>query len=365
MTMRRQQQTAGTSSQQFQASGDMEVHVHGVTAADVVSIIRTEVDAVRGELTAMASQAGSLAEARLRAFQDHVVDQFAQAPQLREAFADPDFQFSLRDAGRAAVSNDDQHTEDLLVDLLKNRAERGNQARVRLATSHAIRAADKLSVETLNGLTALWALEHLKAKVPGIVNALLTGENIARPLIEMGLPGDATWTQDAEALNLVRTLPISTRTVYRQFLTQQVAPYLNPGINQAESAELIAQATEQCPWLRDKLQPHPLKEGFIVLPGATADEFTATIPPEYEQTAEIAQLIGRNGYGQQDNTATTEFAQRINQSDALSRIADWWDKVPALNLTLIGSVVGFVNARRYVQFEGARTIAELLAPPPA
>jgi hypothetical protein len=126
---RQQQQSAGDSSQQFQASRDMEVHVHGVTAADVVSITRVEVDAVRSELTAMASRAGSLAEERLRAFQDHVVDQFADVPHLREAFADPDFQFSLRDAGRAAVSNDDQHTEDLLVDLLKNRAEQGNHAR--------------------------------------------------------------------------------------------------------------------------------------------------------------------------------------------------------------------------------------------
>jgi hypothetical protein len=44
-------------------------------------------------------------------------------------------QFSLRDAGRAAVSNEDKHTEDLLVDLLTNRAEQGNHSRVRLATS--------------------------------------------------------------------------------------------------------------------------------------------------------------------------------------------------------------------------------------
>jgi hypothetical protein len=363
----RQDQTAGEGSQQLQAGRDMGVVniYEGVSAADVVEITRAEIDSVRRELIGLASRADTVVEARLRAFQDRVVEQFAEAPQLREAFADPDFQFSLKDASRAAVSNDDQHTEDLLIDLLKNRAERGNHARVRLATSHAIRAADKLSLETLHGLTALWALISLTASVPGITGTLASAENVAHALLAMGLTDNLTWTQDADTLNLVRTVYLSTRTPYRQVLTQRVAPYLNPGINLEESAELITTATSKCPCLRDKLHPHPLKEGFIVLPGTSRDEFVAELPVDCEQTPELDQLIAQNGYGQQDGTATTEFLQKINQSDAMSKIADWWDKVPSLNLTVVGYVIGFVNAKRYVQWGGAQTIGELLAFPPA
>jgi hypothetical protein len=216
-------------------------------------------------------------------------------------------------------------------------------------------------VETLNGLTAIWTLSSLRARPPGIESSLRTAEANAKSLIQMGLPDYPSWTDDAEALNLLRTIPLGSATLYRQFLVQQVAPYLNPGINQTDSADLIAIATEQCPWLEDKLHPHALKEWFVRLPGTNQDELVAAMPSACTQTAELGQLIAQNGYGQQDNTAVTEFTQRINQSADISRIADWWDNVPALSLTVIGQVIGFVNARRYVQFQGAQTVGEFLA----
>src|SRR4051812_35615375 len=104
----RQQQTSGDHGSQLQAGRD--INVIGVTAADVVEITRNEVSRVLDDLTLTAA---SLAEERVQRFEGRVLEQFAENPTLRTAFGDPDFQFSLRDAGRAAVSNDDKHTEDL------------------------------------------------------------------------------------------------------------------------------------------------------------------------------------------------------------------------------------------------------------
>jgi hypothetical protein len=357
-----QEQSAGDHSEQYQAGRDMHVEVHGVTAADVVAITRSEVSRVREELTAAAE---AVAADRLRKFESRILEQFEQNDHLRGAFADPDFQFSLRDAGRAAVSNDDQHTEDLLVDLLKNRAEQGNQARVRLATSQAIRAADKLSLEALNGVTGLWALQFLKSGVPGVAPALRAGELVATGLVGMGLPDDPSWTEDADALNLVRLGGggmVMERARYRDFMARREPGIpLNPGIDQEASRDLIEAARSKCPWLEDKLQPHPLRPGFLLLVGDNAEEFLAAVPADSEAPPELHQLVSMNNFGVQDQTVIAAFGEKVDECENLREVADWWDRVPNLDLTVVGRVIGFVNARRHVEFGGARTVAELLA----
>jgi hypothetical protein len=143
-----QDQEAGDNSEQQQAARDIiNITQVGVSAANVIAITRSETKRIiEGELTPAAER---IAHERLDQFEQKMIDRFAEDPQLRKAFADPDFQCSLRDASRAAASNDDDHTEDLLVDLLANRAAEGNSARLRLITSRAIQAADKLSIEAL------------------------------------------------------------------------------------------------------------------------------------------------------------------------------------------------------------------------
>src|SRR4051794_32355431 len=98
--MAKQSQRAGEHSQQIQADGDVYV---GVTAADVVEITRNEVSRVLDELT---SAAKGKAETRSSALAERVIEHFQARPELFDAFGDPDFQYSLQDAGRAAASND-------------------------------------------------------------------------------------------------------------------------------------------------------------------------------------------------------------------------------------------------------------------
>jgi hypothetical protein len=140
----RQNQSAGDESQQQQAGRDIiNITQVGVSREEIVAITRDETRrAIQDELPTIAQD---IAGERLHRFGDKVIDRFERDPAIRPAFADPDFQYSLADASRAAASNDDEHTDDLLVELLANRAEQGNSARLRLTTNRAIQAADKLS----------------------------------------------------------------------------------------------------------------------------------------------------------------------------------------------------------------------------
>jgi hypothetical protein len=93
---------------------------------------------------------------------------------------------------------------------------------------------------------------------------------------------DVAWTEDADALGLVRLVTggYAARKPYRPALQDALGSYLNSGIEVENSRPLIEAATTACGSLSEMLSPHPLKPGFVVLPGKTRDDFIAALPSE-------------------------------------------------------------------------------------
>lgn len=354
--MTKQGQQAGDNSQQLQAAGD--ITVMGVSAADVVEITRMEVSRVVDELTLAARGTAHL---RTKALAERVIDAFQDKPELFQAFADPDFQYSLNDAGRAAASNEEQHTEQLLVDLLTNRAVEGNAARVRLATSHAIKAADKLTKDALNGLTALWAISSLTPHTASFGMLMSSATNIDAALVSLGLPADKGWIRDLDVLNLIRVHSSLRHMFYGELVRMWAKDDLVAGIDAAAAGHLLGSLTEAIPELDAHIIPHPLKPGFVRLTGKDKDELLSKLPSAASESQELEQLISQNGYGIQDDDANANLMKAVNESPVLAAVAEWWDVTPGFELTVVGEVVGFVNARRYIAFEGPTTINDLLA----
>jgi hypothetical protein len=353
-----QEQSAGAESQLLQAGRD--IIVSGLSAADVVEITRREVARVVEELTLSAK---TVAEERVQALGNRILERFAATPEHLSAFGDPDFQFSLNDAGRSAASNDDVHTEDLLVDLLANRAEAGNTSRVRLATSQAIRAADKLSVETLNGLTALWSLSFLTATAPDNVAAhAASARNVAEAVAALPLPDGLNWLQEAEALNLVRGYGggLLTRRPYREMYQERAAAHLVQGISQEQLNEFFEASGDELPDLAGKVVPHPLKPGHLKLHGENREQFLELFGDTASSVPRLEELIGLNGFGGRDAEAIRQWNALLDQSPAVAVVETWWNAAPYVDLTLVGRVIGFVNAKRHIGFEGAQTVAEFL-----
>lgn len=340
----------------FQAAGD--IIVAGVTAADVVEITRAEVSRAFDDL-GLAARA--VAEERVRALEDKIFERFAESPELMGAFADPDFQYSLRDAGRATASNEDEHTEKLLVDLLANRAEAGNTARVRLATSHAIRAADKLSLEALNGLTALWTISTLGASNKNLVQEqAASARSVARAVLALPLPPDNSWLQETDALNLTRSSSggLVTRKPYRELLQDRVAPHLVHGIPQDRYRELLE--PQEALDLANKVAKHQLKPEFLVLLAATREEFLQDLGEGFAVSQGLEQLITMNGFGARDPEAVKSWDDVLFAQPDVPTVAAWWDATPFVDVTMVGNVIGFVNARRHINFSGIASVSELL-----
>jgi len=352
--MNEQSQKAGADSQQYQAGRDITI---GVTAQEVVNITRAEVERSVDHLTAAAKE---VAEARNRALGDRIIEAFQGRPELFQAFADPDFQFSLRDAARAAASTDDEHTEQLLVDLLTNRAEEGGSTRVRLATSQAIRAADKLSKDALTGLTAIWVLSYLSTWGDTFAARMAQRSTTAAKLIALGLPSDQAWVSDLDILNLARVQSMMARQQYADLLAQRFSEFLVTGLDKTNDRTLLDDAQRVVPEIGLLLAEHPLKPGFIMLTPSDEVAVFASLPASAADIEIVKLLVGKNGYGMQDNTARANLAAAVAETASLATIQDWWQQTPAFDLTVAGDVVGFVNARRHVAIGNAASIADLL-----
>jgi hypothetical protein len=349
-----QSQKSGADSLQIQAGHDVIV---GVTAEEVVSITRTEIAHGIERLTATARE---VAEARVQALGDKIIGEFSTRPELIGAFADPDFQFSLRDAARIMASTGDEHTEQLLVDLLTNRAEEGSATRVRLATGQAIRAADKLSKEALNGLTAIWMLSFISSGATTFSEKLAGESENARTLLTSGLPPDNGWVSDLDVLNLARRQPLGGRGTYVDILAQRFGAFLVPGVDGEADQALLADAQRAAPELGSLIVEHPLKPGFFMLTPSDKEAVIAALPEGAAEEQAVKALIGKNGYGIQDNTARANFGVAITETAPLVTVRDWWSEVPAFDFTVAGDVVGFVNTRRYFSIANATSIADLL-----
>lgn len=335
------------------------VVVNGLSAADVVEITHTEISRVKEELTLVAQDT---AEARINSLIEAVTDHFADRPELFKAFGEPDFQYSLKDAARAAASNDEEHTEQLLVDLLANRASEGNGARVRLATSQALLAADKLSKEALNGITALWAITYLRWEGEELSARLSQAEEVAQSLLVLGLPAEPSWIEDADALNLLRVQHAGSRTrrTYTEVLRAKVREHLQPGIHPAWDQDLLDTVEKQVPGFTELLRPHPLKVNHLMLPHKSIDEVRETLPAGTSPSWQWMMLVRKAGVGTESRRAVEALDRILKERAAFSQIESWWNSVPMTDFTVVGDVIGFVNGRRYLEIEGVQTVGELL-----
>jgi hypothetical protein len=176
----------------------------------------------------------------------------------------------------------------------------------------------------------------------------------------MGLPSNNLWVEDADALNLIGLHPSTTsRKRYKDFFQEYVAADLVHGV---ESERLLGLLDEDAlAELKDLIRPHPLKPGFVVLVGHTREDFLSSVTSELRERPEVGQLADDNVFSVRDSAAVEEFVSRMNGSSALSAVEAWWDSVPPARFTVVGKVIGFVNTRRYIRFEGTTTVADLLS----
>jgi hypothetical protein len=142
-------------------------------------------------------------------------------------------------------------------------------------------------------------------------------------------------------------------------MSRRFNTYLVPGLDRDADGDLLSEAEQIIPEVHTLLVEHPLKPCYVMLTPPDQEAAKAALPEGATDIPAISMLIGKNGYGMNDNTAQSNFAARID-SGLLATVRDWWSTVPAFDFTVAGDVIGFVNARRHFNISNVGSVSDLL-----
>ncbi|WP_410875103.1 LPO_1073/Vpar_1526 family protein [Nocardia sp. A7] len=141
--MKDQDQLAGANSQQYQAGGSIEVHNHGMTAAEVADLAMT---IFRQNFIRFGEEAMQIAVSRAEELVDSYLRRMqSEAPAHISSAADPSMQRAIYTAQAEYASRGDSDLGSLLVEVLVERSqEKANTMRA-IALAEAIGASSKLT----------------------------------------------------------------------------------------------------------------------------------------------------------------------------------------------------------------------------
>ncbi len=151
--MNRQSQKGGDGSNNFQ-SEKMIVHV-GIDEKRAREVFQEMNLQLRKEYT---QEALEVANARVSEFENSLLPKMEQVDGALEAFSDPGFQLLLVEAQKTAASTERPADYDLLSELLVHRFQAGDNRNTRAGISLAVEIVDKVSDESLLGLTIAHAV---------------------------------------------------------------------------------------------------------------------------------------------------------------------------------------------------------------
>jgi hypothetical protein len=153
-----QTQEAADGAVAVQAGRDVVMHV-GVTPDEVRALAS---DTFKADFVKMLGMAEAIAEARANKVLDAFVEQIERVNPSALTYAnDPDFRYTLYTAQKTAARSGDGKLEDLLVELLVERACEAPRTLIQLVLNEAIEVIQRISNAQINALTLTFVLRHL------------------------------------------------------------------------------------------------------------------------------------------------------------------------------------------------------------
>lgn len=144
-----QNQQSGDSSTNIQAQ-NITIN-QGLNSEEARNIA---LDIYRSNFIELSSEAAKIALDQIKSFNDKFITKLHEEnSNLIQKFQDPSFQISLLNAQRECVRSNDKNIEDLLVEVLIERAEQDKRGIMQIAFEESINVLPKLTDKQINILT--------------------------------------------------------------------------------------------------------------------------------------------------------------------------------------------------------------------
>lgn len=285
MEINKQQQQAGEHSTQIQAENVHNTYnitnINGIDEQRARAICKEEYKIACQNWT---REAILIANERVHKLEDRLIPKMQKYDETLKAFADPSFQFTLRNAQVSAASSERDDDYEMLAELLLHRVEYGKDREKRLGISKAIEIVDKVSEEALRGLACFYAVVHLNIEGPIIEDGLsLLNSLYGNLLKDKELPVGYEWLEHLDLLSAIRIgiNGINSFKKMKEIMPNKLSQYFECGVRKgSEELRRLREEFNNCGIPANCLIQHPLKEDFLFL----------NIPNDLEQMCLIRNL---------------------------------------------------------------------------
>jgi hypothetical protein len=334
----KQEQTGGNNSTNIQAG---TVIVNGITYEQAHQIA---LDVFRSNALVLAGEAKDIASARAEQITERFLKELAEKnPAALQSASDPDFQHSVFEAQKAFARSGDENLEDILVNLLSNRAAEPNRNLKQVVLNEAITVSSKLTSSQINTITLLFRVRHT------VRQGLLTIQNLSElitseilPFFE-GMPeGEPTYRY--LAFTGVATIEMN-QINFVQMLKQEYQGVCSNGIDEATMNQFVTEEPRLNGFFIKLSESEPIKfhllistptqlETLLKNKGITSDEFISR----------VKNLLVSNPMSDEEIKS-----QLVAFNPKIQELIDIWDKSSAKQtvLTPVGMAIGHANATKH------------------
>ncbi len=205
--MTRQDQSVEEGGEAYQAGRDLTVN-HGMNADEMAALMV----AMAKQLSAFTDEANAKLNQRFDEFRDEVLKQFSNENSSRkEAFNDPDFQFTVKSAQEAYARKGDDDLKVELVRLLAERSKQQSGSRIANILNEAIKVAGSLTKQEMSVLAILFVMIHVGTPAQDANQTRAFHQSILAPFLK-DMPIDRNSFEYLESLRCITINAIVSRT---------------------------------------------------------------------------------------------------------------------------------------------------------
>ena len=345
-------QKAGNNSTQVQAS---VINVYnGITEERAREIYKEEFDKII-ELT---QDAGQTAIQRVCELENRVIPKLSQIDKGLDFFSNPDFQFLLIEAQKAAARSERSVDYDLLSELLIHRVKNDTDREKRLGIKKAVEIVDAISDEALLGLTVLHAVSYFSPISGDIDFGLDVLDNLFNSIMYNKLPEGDHWLDHLDLLGAIRVNSFGKLKPLLDYYSSLLDGYVCVGIlkeseNHQKAIDLLASINLSNNIIVDNdLNPDYVR---LCIPQQNSFELVKrVISPTIMvplSSKDIAVLKDINSLYNKDKNliqkSKQKFSEKWNDRKSLKLLKEWWERIPySITITEVGKVLAHANAQR-------------------
>lgn len=309
-------------------------------------------------------EAFDIACSRVAEFENKLMPKMQAVNGALEAFADPSFQILLQEAQKAAASTERPADYDLLSELLIHRFQKGENRITRAGISRAVEIVDKISDDSLLGLTVRHAVTSFIPVTGDIHQGLDVLNELFSKIIYGKLPTGNEWLDHLDIMDAVRLNSLQKLKKLQQYYPEALSGYVDVGIEKSsENYNKAIEIMKNNKIPTNLLVDHAFNSNYVRINITSKkrivdlkfQSFNGNNPKaiveiplsvnEIEVINSIYDLYSKDENLKQQNIKN--FMNEWDKRPYLKTLREWWDNnETSFQITSVGRVLAHSNAQR-------------------